>query len=471
MVWCVVSKLIVAVAAWLRTTYPNANLVIKDYGIGGCASQCLVAPSEHDIYPFYPDLVIFHVYGSNTDYETIVRTTRERTTAEMLLQTDHFTGDDSWSDQMSYTFIPQYANTYQCGIANIRDPWKRYLTANSYQPSQLLSDDVHLNAQGNYLMAALIERNLAYKSTLAADPNGLVKEYHVGTDAAWQSGTLAMRFAGNRVDVVFDNTGAAGTRATVLVDGARPSTNAGCYSFTRPNGAFGAEWIDDPLGKDWPWETGAIMRVTSNAQRLVEDWTVTITRFASGTDFSFSVAGTRTGADGSGSYSGTDPFVSTSRRVVIRRADWWLANLIDTSISVGHTIKWSAAGNFADTVVAPSMTDPATEYTVTLAQGLTNADHQLTLTALGATVPIKAIRVYRPFYNRASSTVPDPLPVAVQRAAGPVARAMPASRGLDAAVRYDLRGRRTAAPRVGQAGVFLVAGQPCARARADVSVR
>ena len=35
--------------------------------------------------------MIFHVYGAHTDYEDIIRRTRERTTAEVLIQTDHVT--------------------------------------------------------------------------------------------------------------------------------------------------------------------------------------------------------------------------------------------------------------------------------------------------------------------------------------------------------------------------------------------
>ena len=59
--------------------------------LGGFASQLLVKTAETDLYPFQPDLLIFHVYGAHDKYEDIIRRTRERTTAEILLQNDHVT--------------------------------------------------------------------------------------------------------------------------------------------------------------------------------------------------------------------------------------------------------------------------------------------------------------------------------------------------------------------------------------------
>src|SRR6058998_2348722 len=43
------------VAEDLRKRFPNADLEIENRAIGGFASQLLVRPAEHDLYPFYPD--------------------------------------------------------------------------------------------------------------------------------------------------------------------------------------------------------------------------------------------------------------------------------------------------------------------------------------------------------------------------------------------------------------------------------
>src|SRR5208283_3669340 len=53
------------VADDLRQRFPNADLDIQNRAIGGFAAQILIRPAEHDLYPFYPDLLIFHVYGAN----------------------------------------------------------------------------------------------------------------------------------------------------------------------------------------------------------------------------------------------------------------------------------------------------------------------------------------------------------------------------------------------------------------------
>ena len=48
-----------AVADDLRRRFPHANLVIENRALGGFASQLLVKTAETDLYPFYPDLLIF----------------------------------------------------------------------------------------------------------------------------------------------------------------------------------------------------------------------------------------------------------------------------------------------------------------------------------------------------------------------------------------------------------------------------
>ena len=75
----------------LRTRFPHADLVVENRALGGYPSQLLVKTAETDLYSFYPDLLIFHVYGAHDKYDDIIRRVRERTTAEILLQTDHLT--------------------------------------------------------------------------------------------------------------------------------------------------------------------------------------------------------------------------------------------------------------------------------------------------------------------------------------------------------------------------------------------
>ena len=109
------------VAADLRRRFPYADLEIENRAIGGFGAQLLIRPAEHDLYPFYPDLLIFYVFGSNKEYEQIIKSIRSRTTAEVLMQTDHMTkwppavidmAKDKgawWTDLMNHHFLPETA--------------------------------------------------------------------------------------------------------------------------------------------------------------------------------------------------------------------------------------------------------------------------------------------------------------------------------------------------------------------------
>src|SRR5688572_21663236 len=123
----------------LLERFPLATLQIENRAIGGHSSQLLHKTAEADLYPFYPDLVIFHVYGAHDRYEDIIRRIRERTTAEVLIQTDHLGTKDpleevtdpakltpaQWNAWMNYSFLPATAKKYGCELLPQRDLWKQ----------------------------------------------------------------------------------------------------------------------------------------------------------------------------------------------------------------------------------------------------------------------------------------------------------------------------------------------------------
>ena len=51
------------VKADLEKRFPHAPLIIENRSIGGHTAPALVRNAVHDLYWFYPDLVVFHVYG------------------------------------------------------------------------------------------------------------------------------------------------------------------------------------------------------------------------------------------------------------------------------------------------------------------------------------------------------------------------------------------------------------------------
>jgi hypothetical protein len=372
------------VAEDLRRRFPHADLQIENKAVGGFASQILSRVAEHDVYAFYPDLVIFHVYGANNTYEEIIRGIRTRTTAEVLIQRDHVGAqwpvenpDQKnpmwWDHMMNNVFLPDYARKYGCGLADVRGAWLSYLKSNRLEPKALLSDDVHLNDHGCFVMAEIVKRYLVYKpQLLSEEEKSTVRTLEAGKELSWQGDRLTLTFEGNRVDLI--SAKGAGT-ARILIDGKKPSEFAECVAFTRTSLS----------------QTGwgpALLRVSSDKPRLVEDWTLKVVEADDRAErIRFTVTGSKTGPDGEGVSS--ERFVSRSGRVVVEPGDWWVKNIQQmtrTKVPVGFEIKWKAIPLFSDTY------DPSGE-PVTVAQGLPNGKH--TLEIVGKT-SVGAVRVYRP---------------------------------------------------------------------------
>ena len=355
------------VAEDLRRRFPNADLDIQNRAVGGFASQILCRVAEHDVPAFYPDLVIFHVYGANDKYEEILRLIRTRTTAEILMQRDHVTKwpvenpeqkDPMWWDHMmNDVFLPQYAKKYGCGLADVRGQWLAYLKANGLEPKALLKDDVHLNEHGCFVMAEIVKRYLVYKPALLTDEaKRSVITLPVGKDGK-------VEFEGNRVDLV------GGKASGVLIDGKKPTEIPECIGFTRTS-----------LSQSF-WGP-ALLRVGSAAPRVIEDWTLKVLEVDEKAEhLRFTVTGSVTGPDGEGVSS--ERFQSKSGRVLIEPGDWWIRNVQEMTkkpVPPGFEVKWKAA----------LLGDPASG---TLAQGLANGRHVLQVNGAAGAL---AVRVYRP---------------------------------------------------------------------------
>ena len=388
------------VADDLRRRFPHADLQIENRAIGGFASQLLIRPAEHDVYPFYPDLVIFHVYGSDKEYEEIIRSIRSRTTSEVLMQRDHVAAKMPdpkatqetdkgmwWDHHMNDERLPEIARTYGCGLADVRGEWLRYLKANRLEPKALLKDDVHLNAQGCFVMAQIIEQYLVYRPELATKEDLItVRDIAVGKEVKWQNGRLTVSFMGNHVDLL-PAIGAKGGVIQIRIDGRAPSAHGECYAITRPTPN--------------PWASPlALARVDHNTPLVTENWTLKITD-VDGADpktatWKYDVSGSQTGPDGSGASDSV--FVSKSGRVKIEPASFFRG--FSPPLTVGHTITWHSYLLGTDTYSPSSSPQDATvDNAVTLAQGLTNGPHRLELildSPNAAPPALKAVRIYQP---------------------------------------------------------------------------
>jgi hypothetical protein len=390
------------VAEDLRKRFPYADLQIENRAIGGFASPLLMKTAEHDIYPYYPDLIIFHVYGGEPEYEAIIANIRTRTTAEIAIQSDHInwlpTGKETddknllaayeWHENHSTKWLPEIAEKYGCEMIEIRQGWRRYLKENKLEPQDLLMDGIHLNDRGNALLASLVKPHLYYNAELPLDDDrNLVKTYEVGKDIKWRKGKLILEFEGNKIDLISqpvrENSGKIGK---ILIDGKPPSKFPELYGITRASDAYG---VDQP----------AILQINSEKPLIVEDWQLIITDInEDATLFKFKLFGSKTGFDGTG--DNQTKFISQSGRVVIQPENWWVKSAQEYTKKTppkGFIIRWQVKPLFTDIYTAPEMTDLSREYVTILAQNLTNTKHRLEILPQdGKILQIKALRVYQP---------------------------------------------------------------------------
>lgn len=379
------------VAQAIQDNYPNANLVIANRAINGHTVDELLSTAEADVYPFQPDLIVFHAFGPEVDHELFQQRIHLRTCADVMWQNDHIASwdgepgapvpieslqptDDDWH---SLVYIPRAAARYGDCQVDVRTPWKAYLRTNHVSLTNLLQDVVHLNPDGSQLMADILRPYLAPQTeTDSPDPYNSygIHTYLVGSDVNWFNGALTLPVWGSRVDVVF-GPGKSG-QITAELDGQPPSTFPGAWTFTRTS-TFGTAGFP------------SLLKVESDTLLQAEHWQLTVTGVDSG-GFTFSLHGSVTGDDGRG--TNTAAFRSNSGRVVIQPADWSLQNP-----APGFQVSWDAVAQHADTFTAAPPPDSRNESLITVAQNLSDSLHVLLLKASSTDVSaVRAIRVYSP---------------------------------------------------------------------------
>ncbi|OQA29101.1 MAG: hypothetical protein BWY58_00055 [Chloroflexi bacterium ADurb.Bin344] len=355
------------VMADLKKRYPNALIEFRNPAIGGFQSDLLVQTAEHDIYPWYPDLMIFHVYGKIDKYEEIIRKTRELTTTEIMLQTDHISvsRDYGVDGDARGNEIKQLAEKYHCAVIDVRSQWKNALAEENIPPKFYLKDDVHLNDAGCALMAKIINGGLRYCPSLPADESaGKIITVKLGDSAIKQkeNGEIELTFTGNRVTAL--SSGAGTGEYEIFLDGLRTSECSSQWAMTRPS-----------LGPNiW---MPAIRQVSFVQAPVAEKWTLTCLPDSTpdGKNIHFKVEGSVTGLDGEG-WSSKD-FLSNSGRVAIKANAWNMEKglkIAKCTLPNKFQITWSAYMPSCKVYVPKGA---GTE--TTLIQGSNNGKHILTL--------------------------------------------------------------------------------------------
>jgi hypothetical protein len=376
----------------LRRRFPHAALQIENRALGGFASDLLVKTAETDLYPFYPDLVIFHVYGAHDRYEDIVRRLRERTTSELLLMSDHITRDselheqtdvsklepraEQWSAFMNNAFLPSLVARYQAALCDQRAAWKQHLERSGEPPSAFLRDEVHPNARGDMLMASYVERCLR-DAPAPAPAEAWVKTLAVGSDVSFDDGVLSLELEGNRVDALL--AAGHGGSLSARIDGRPPSAWPELYTFARAHARTAGKWPP-------------VFDVSSAAPLVRETFVLDVLRVGdvANAHYTFTLRGEQTGPDGEG--RSDRRFESHSGRVILEPEDWNVAYafaLAEVAVPEHFSIELRVETHFADSFAALD-----TERVVTIAQGLPNTRHHLELR--GDPAALRALRVYRP---------------------------------------------------------------------------
>jgi hypothetical protein len=370
----------------LAQRFPSVKFTFHNPAIGGFTSPALIRTAEHDLYPWYPDILVFHVYGPVDKYEEIIRNVRARTTAEIVLWTSHLSAaetlDKNPDADARIVAIRAIAKKYDCLLIDVRKKWIAYLQERHLEPKALLNDSVHLNQEGVKLMASFIGSELIHAPGLTTTAQaGTVTDISLDSPAVARdaTGDLTLTFTGNRVVAI---SGAGGeSSADVLLDGEPLGARPELWAVTRPS-TGPRIWMP------------AIKQVSFEKALLAEDWTLTCLSDSTpdAKKIHFKVTGSLTGDDGEG--FSTERFVSQSGRVVIEPADWhlvWSLGYKKLTLPEGFQVKWKTYPLFT----AKYQPQPAGAETV-LVQNCAPTAHKLTLKGSAGKLGITGFRVHAP---------------------------------------------------------------------------
>lgn len=412
-----------AIIEKLNERFPDAQIEYKNSAIGGFIAPRLVRTATHDLYPYYPDLVVFHVYKGEDSgaLEEIIRAIRSKTTSDIMLLNHHIawhsnpdslaikTKDDTYaSDHIRYL-----AQKYGCELVDIRKSWMKFLDKHdSYAVNNLMGDEVHSNVhpnkKGNAIIEELIMRHFRFNPISNAQFNrgwfNQVRSYNlkqglvnpdddhlslngqIGINKGYvtlDSAVVEMDFVGNRVELISKKVDSLkGAQIEVYIDGKKPSEFDQLYVATRPSRSL----------NHW---SPALKHVELRENISEEKWVLRITKINHEQRYlEFELYGSQTGFDGRG--NNMSRFTSNSSQIILHPEDFFLFDADEYTGSKtdrGFEIHWSVIPKHKDQITMELSTKR-----YLLAQGLPNERHTLTLVHTGEkkSFPIKEIVVYEP---------------------------------------------------------------------------
>ncbi|MDO4584005.1 MAG: hypothetical protein Q4D62_07865 [Planctomycetia bacterium] len=389
----------------LQKRYPTVQFTFANKAIGGCMSPGLVRTAESDLYPWYPDLLFFHVYGDLDKYREIIQNVRERTTAEIILWSSHLNGGQMPEGFLKdrgerTTTIEKIAQEFKCTYIDLNLKWCHLLIKNKWHPTHLLRDGIHLNQEGCKYYAQFILEELVRLPGVNTDElsSGRITRISVNDPAVRKNpdGSLTLNFHGNRVCAVVKGEvqGEVQENASDAVEEEKTEGNVSLLLDGKPVAEYRELWAHTRTSSATGWKPG-IFTIGFRAPLRKEVWTLTALPDSNedGSRIHYRVEGSVTGFDGEG-WSDVY-FISRSRRVIIERGDYDLEQHRYSKIKVtkNYRLQWESYPLFAESLI-PTTTEP-----LVLLQNCANADHTLTIQPKESDAKIEAFLIYSPAWK------------------------------------------------------------------------
>lgn len=396
----------------VRRSYPHASIVAENRAFDRHPTPQLIRLAESQLYPFRPDLVVLMASGDHHETRRLVRSIRERTSADVILMTEplrqvlemdeptrssdfppdplHFPPTSkTWHSFLNYSWLPFVAEDQDAALIDVRSGWKAYLRSNRLEPRALIPNGEQFSPMGHFVTEQLIRPWFEFPAWMTSeDPwdGDRVSSYEVPRDLEWKAGTLRLEFEGYRAEVIVSQTFAKPVK--VILDGKSPSE----IKELRIHGLASSY-----PGTSWP----VLLRAGNDVPLARETWTAKIydvSTNAGGVRFKFSIEGSTTGPDGEG--SSDIEFLSKSKRVSIQPQDWNLELGLrrgQIKLRDAFSIQWSELELGRDDLGGKHELGGQGQHVIPLATGLRPGRHVLELRdEKPGDSGILGVRVYRP---------------------------------------------------------------------------
>ncbi|AZQ43118.1 hypothetical protein EJ995_02290 [Nonlabens ponticola] len=353
---------------------PKQEVQVINNGIGGFRAPTLIRTASSDLYPHYPDLLVFHVYGGIKDgvLNEFFKEIRLRLGSDVLIFDHHysFVNDEGGQRRLNEgeskksNIMKSLAIENGFGFIEVRKYWKEFLDLNpELVITDLLKDRVHPNDLGKDLLHFIIKQSI--RKGLSIQSTSPIKKVQY-IDTAFidiqSSKQLKLSFEGNRIDAIIP-AGIKKSDFQIFIDDKR-ALKSNLFYVTRL-GRFPGQWYPaiSSIGLD------------DNIEYLEEEWTLNFYDIDyDKSTYKLDLTGSKTGTDGSGA-SGSD-FKSNSGRISFIPSDVRFLppskRMIDEKV-YQQEIKFETLPLFMD----PMRVDKSGQYTIV--KGLPNTKHTITI--------------------------------------------------------------------------------------------